>query len=463
MNENDAALLQLLDQLPEYLRELTLTIASTLGVNPAMALPTLIAGMASGVHGLKAVRRPDGGVETLSLFQIVLSGPTTGKTRTHKLVHRAHTAHDIMRYEEHQASKEAGDVRPLRDVLQPLTNSRALLEGLEGVGNATAISTHEGQSVLEGYFFRRQLGIATVLWDGEDKVVLPRAHGGRLIALDASLNMLLMLQPEIFLQHLGQHGGTARSIGFLPRCLFTLVPANLSGFDWSQPGSDSALTEFHKDVAGYLEKQHAKQKTGRVEREIVEFSASAKLLWLQLDREAKQCHGTQYPWIQEAINRVMQNVTRLAGVIHAYFPRRPEDTRNLAGAEEEAAKSEEISVATLKAAWALAQWHLRQFMQFFPPQPVPPPPPPKPSARDRHLQRILEDADTIILHFKLHCGHTGESSAPKSAVLLRSGLYPMRFNPALIYLTDENYMVMEGEGRQARLREGGRPYVPPNG
>lgn len=461
MTTNDAALLQTLEKLPDYLRELTFATASRLDVNLGMALSTLLSGMASGVHGVKAVLRPDGGVENLSLFHVVLSGPTTGKTRTHKLVHLAHSEHDLLRYEDYQNCKRGGGSLPLRDVIQPLTNSRTLLEGLEGIGHATAISTHEGQSALSSYFFRRQLGVATVLWDGGDKVVLPRANGGRLIALNASLNVLLMLQPEIFRQHLEKHGAMARSIGFLPRCLFTLVSNISPGLASSQAGSDKCLAEFYKDVTGYLEEQHAKQKARKSEREIVLFSQSAQVLWHQLQRECKQHQGCQYPWIQEAMNRVMQNVTRLAGVIHSFYPRRPADPRIGPTAEEAAAKFDEISVSTLQAAWALGQWYLNQFSLVFPPQP-PPAPPQRPSAHDKRLKTILEDADTIMVHFRLHCGYTGESSASKSAVLLRSGLYPMRFNSALFYLTDQNFVVVEGEGRKARLRAGESIYVSPN-
>lgn len=463
MNTNDTELLRAVDHLPEYLRELTFTIASSLDVDLGMAMSTLLSGMASGAHGVKAVLQPDGGVENLSLFHVVLSGPTTGKTRTHKLVHRAHNEHDLFRYEAHQESKRAGSVaQPLRDVIQPLTNSRVLLEVLEGVGQATALSSHDAHSVLNSYFFRQQLGVATLLWDSDGKIVLPCTYGERLIALNASLNLLLMTQPDIFGQHLEKRGATTRSIGFLPRCLFTLVPGISSGFNGSRSGSDTCLAEFYKDVTAYLEEQHGKQKAGRIERALVRFSPSAELLWHQLHRQCKEARGVEFPWIQEAMNRAMQNVTRLAGVIHAYFPHRPGDTRIKSAEEEGAANRDEISVPTLNAAWALGQWYLSQFRQVFPPKPLPLPPPLKPSAHDKHLKRILEDADTIMLHFGLYCRYSGESSAPQSAVLARAGLYSMRFHSALAYLTDQKYLVVEGAGRKARLRPGGNIYVSPN-
>ena len=459
MNSN--TLQDVIWQLPEYLRSLTFTIAARANSDPGLALSTLLSGMATAVHGGYVVSRPDGGFESLALFQIVLSGRTTGKTETHRLVHAAHKAHDVLRYKDHSSAKAAGRKLRLREVVQPLTSSRALLESLEGVGHATAISAHDGNSVLNSHLFRQQLDIANVLWDGDDKVTLPLPNGERLVSFNASLNLLLMVQPEIFAKHLHKHGEVAREIGFLARCLFTIAPDG--SFDRSRvrasPGD--CLAEYYDDVSAYLDVQRRRLDEEDREREVICFSPTAQALWFRL-KEDLASSGFQNYWIQDAANRAMQNVARVAGVIHRYYPRRSADTRIGSEADAFAEDSGAISAQTLRAAWAIVQWNLAHFAQIFPPPALQVPPPLKPTTLQKHHKRIVEDAETIMLHFALQCRQACESDAPKSAVVMRSGLYPLRFNAALVYLTDQEQIVVEGEGRRARLRLGARGYRGPS-
>ena len=460
MTINSYALPHAIGELPEYLRNLTFSISSSLNVDVGMTLTTLLSGMAAGVHGLKSVELPGGGVEPLALFYFILAGPTTGKTRTHELVHAPHNAQDLLGYEEYQAAKKTGaDVR-LRDVIQAHTNGRGLLEGLEGVGHATAISVHEGSSVLSSYFFWRQLDIANVLWDRNHKVTLPRSNGGRVIAFNASLNLLVMVQPDIFREYLTKHGDMARGIGFLPRCLFTILPHLGPPVCAPHVEPGNYLDECYKDVTAFLEAHREKQEAGNSEREVIRFSPSAKQLWFQLEHEHKQCSGFQLFSSQDARNRAMQNVARLAGVIHSYYPRRLDDSRLRTIKEEDLCRIDEISTGTLKAAWALVQWHLGEFATVFPPMPIAAVAQPKLSALEKREKQIVEDAETIMFHFNLHCRQTRDSDAPKSAVVTRSGLYQLRFNAAQFYLTDEGYLVEEGGGKKTRLRLGQRAYVP---
>lgn len=459
MKTNDQALLGAIDVLPHYLRELTVTIASTLRVDPGMALSVLLSGMAAGVHRLKVVERPDGGIEPMSFFSIVFAGPTAGKTRTHKLVHRPHAAHDVLRYAKYKNGKRLDAKLRLREVIQPLTNHRALLEGLEGTGHATTISTHEGQSFLKSYLFRQKLGVLTVLWDGDDKIVFCLPNGDRLIVHNASLNLLLMLQHDIFGEHFKNGGRAAWSIGFLQRCLITNVALAPYGVDLLPFGPETCLDEYYQDVTAYLDADLGRLEAGVAERDVIHLSPSARLLWYRLEGESKRDQGMHAPWMQEVMNRAMQNVTRLAGVIHCYYPRRPGDFRIDTAMDEVPDNSDEISVGTLKAAYAIVQWNFSHFAQMFPPQALPMPAPQKPTAQDRHVTKIREDAETIMLHFGLHCGKSGESSAPKRGVMSRSGLYPQRFNSALFYLTDQNFVIEEGEGRKARLRAGAARWV----
>ena len=459
MNTNDYALPHLIGELPDYLRELTMAVSTSLDVDFGMALTTLLSGMASGVHGLNVVRRPDGGLEPLALFFMVLSGAATGKTRTHKLVHAPHSAHDVLRYEAYQQAKQTGAHERLRDVIQPLTNNRSLLECLEGVGHATAISTHEGKAVLRSHLFRHQLDVANVLWDGDDKITLPRPTGDRLMAFNASLNLLVMVQPEIFDDYLRKYGDEAHRIGFLPRCLFTVAGGD--SLDLERGTSDSrCIDAYHEDVTRYLEQQRDRLRNRISERDPMEFSPAARALWFQLQRELRQGAGLRYWSIQAAVARALQHVTRLAGVIHCYDPNRRKAGHVAGQPLVECSGEDGISLRALKAAWAIVQWHLEQFMRLFPAKPFLAVPPLEPTAQAKRDKKIAEDAETIMAHFTKYCGKAGRVDAPQNEIIARSGLYPARFKTALYSLTDQDHLVCEGSGKKARLRMGGRHFVP---
>lgn len=455
MIANDYPLPPLAAELPEYLSELALAISSSLNVHFGMGLTTLLSGMASAVHGVKAVRRPDGGAEPLALFCFVLSNSATGKTRTYRLVHGPHYAQDATRYAAYLLAKEAGNRVQLRDVIQPITNNRFLLKSLEGVGQATAISNHDSKTLLNSYFFRHHLDIANVLWDGNDKVTLPVASGERLLALDASLNLLVMTQPDIFREYLAKHGETSRAVGFIPRCLFmAAAPVPHRPRRQSEP---ACIDEYRKDAMGFLNLQRAELNAPR--RELIEFSPAAAEAWFAIQDELDQFAAFQYPGAQDAVGRALQNVTRVAGVIHCFYPSREDDSRVLKGG---AARETTISVRTLHAAWAIVREHLRHFSELFPPKPFLMPPPPNATTQQKREQRLLDDAETVMVHFEAHCRNRGESSAPKSAVMTRTGLYPLRFDAALIRLVDGNHLIVEGSGKKTRLSVGPRPFtVPP--
>jgi hypothetical protein len=455
MTNGNHLLIHAMGELPAYLRDLALSVSAGAKSDLGMALSTLISGMASAAHGLRIVERPDGGNEPLAMFHMVFAGTTSGKTETYRLVHKAHKAHDVRRYEAFSASTNPR--ARLRDVMQPLTNSRALLDSLEGVGHATTISSSDGNGMLASYFFRSQLDLANVLWDGDDKLAIARPNGKRILALDGSLGLLLMVQREFIDSYLAKHGEAARKIGFLARCLFTVASTYPSDQHWHRWDGGGGLEAYYEQVTMYLDTQLERVEAGRGVREPIRFSGPAQALWFQLELELKGRVFHSF-WTQDAVKRAMQNVTRLAGTIHLYYPKISR-LRVHDGALDEDGEEDEISVRTLRAAWALVQWYLSTFGEVFCPPPIVPAEPPRPSVVERRLERIREDADTLMLHFGMQCERAGSSEALKRVVRMRSNLYQQRFDAALYCLTDQNFIVVEGEGRGARLRAGERRYV----
>lgn len=460
-------LLQVMAQLPTYLRDLAYAVAAKAESDVSVALPTLLSGMGAAVIGLRRIERPDGGHEALGTFQFVISGRTTGKTETFKLVHARHRAHDIFQYENHVAAKSDGTPNRLHEVLHPVSTGRMLLASLEGVGQSTSISAHEGNVALRSNLFRRQLDILNVLFDGEDKSSIPLPNGTRLTVLDGSVNMLIMVQGEVFGAYDATNGETARAIGFYSRCLFTVAPAVPSVPQWARPGADRLLDEYSKDVSTYLAALEAKQKNGVIGWDTLTFSPAARAIWLDMKAQARQS-AYYYPnAAQDACNRAMQNVTRLAGIIHSYYPHRLDDPRWEAPRSLDSGGliagpgllANEVSTECLLAAWALVHYHLGQVALVFPPKPWQPQPAPKLSVAERRERQRREDADAIMFHLIRHIEHTGEPAAEKGVVRMRTGLYRQRFDAALFSLTDKEHLLEEGSAKKTRLKVGRVPYI----
>lgn len=441
-----------ISQMPAFLRNWVHAITLQLDVDPGMALVTLLSGMGSAVQGARVVSRPDGGVEPLACFHIVQAGPTSGKTRTHRLVHTAHDAHDIRRYEAYRKEKRelaAGKTRKsdrddvslgpertprLRSVILQDASNRGLLEALDGVGESTAISVDEGQQALESTLFRRHLARLNGLHDGKGKAMITRGNGDVVVAHDAALTILVMVQPDIFGAYLEKHGETARGIGFLARCLFTTIPPSGAPLAGIAEVPDGCLKTYHAKVEAFLQARLADLEAGHTQPSPIDFSPDACHLWQELLAEQRALTDTAYWHVQDAANRAMQNVARIAGIIHCY-------------GEAEG----EISAETLQAAWAIVQWHMEEFARLFPPKQLPQAPLPKPTAQQKQLRREQEDCQAILKCITETCWRNSEPDALKSKVYIRSALYHSRFRTALMRLVDEGAVLETGDGQQARL------------
>ena len=443
---NEYSLPHAIGEMPEFMRNWTYAIANKLDVDVGMALATLISGMATAVHGLKIAERPDGGFETLSIFSFVLADPTTGKTRTHKLVHAKHNVQDAHRYKAYTQAKQAHKLNEtelaarLRWVILKDTTNRGLLEALDGIGGATAISVHEGQTALNSVPFRRHLDTLNVLFDGEDTATLVRANGDCVAAIDASLCVLVMVQHDIFGSYCGKFGAYARGIGFFSRCLFTRVSSHRVPLNQSFTHLDNCLDDYYQKVESFLNSQLTKLEAGTDGREVIKFSEEAKNLYTELLNKHQYLTSTSYWHIQDAANRSMQNVIRIAAIIHCFSG---------AGGD--------IPAGTLQAAYAIVQWHMGQFSEIFPPKPLVLPPPPKLTTRERAWERksqsLLDDRQAILGIIADQCLQNREASVLKSEVttLFREHAYDARFRAALLRLVKSGEVLETGDGKKARL------------
>ncbi len=142
--------------LPAKVRAWASALAAVANVSFEFALLTLLSAMSAAVSGSKQVRRPDGGIEALSLIVFGVAPPAYGKTRLFTRAYAAHLAEDadrLLRYmaaceevdgdeEESKGARHRHARSPrLRSVLLQDVSRYGLVEELQGVGESVAMAT----------------------------------------------------------------------------------------------------------------------------------------------------------------------------------------------------------------------------------------------------------------------------------------------------------------------------------
>lgn len=432
--------------IPNYLRDLVYAIVEATGAHPAMALSTLLSGMAGAVHGRYVVQGPTGHANPLGLFMVILSGRTTGKSSVFNVVFDPHREELLGRYRASQARKATrskrrgaldedeprGEPARYRDHLLQDVTKRGLLEALEGIGEAVTIAAHDGQLVLKSPLFRRDLATVNELFDGNNASSLRRSDGDVLSAFNSSLNLLIMVQPEIAGEFHKFHGCHARSVGFDARCLYTLVPPLHPEPTASQPAA--CFEAYCKQTLHHLSERLQQLEAGLTDAEVLYLSDDAQQLWKRLIVTHRQLAEGPFFHVQDAADRAPQQALRLAATIHGYS-RTPGP----------------ISRDHMNAGWLLSQWYLREFACAFPPAPALPMPALKLSPSDKRWQREQEDCRIVLETIQMLCRQMETKSVPKEKVYIRSGLYNARFRTALMRLTDEGQVIEEHTRRNALL------------
>lgn len=477
--------------LPDPIRDWSNALAFKSGVSFEFALMTLLSGMASAVSGLKVVERPDGGVEQTSLIVFAQAPPAYGKTRLFKQVFKAHKAMDVARLSAHiAASMQARRRRPgasnasvyveprLRLTTLQDTSKLGLLEVIAGIGEAVSLTTHEGNLILNSNLFRGDgLEMATALWDGEGMIQTNR-RGKAMIAMNATANILVMVQSDVCKAYCRKHGEHARGIGFFSRTLFVNAPA--WGTTPLQPAEcqEACLLDYHDRVQHFLTRKFARMEAASTpsifmqgpgagaepvesgedggagterhedlakaateevsfDPEVMALTPQAANRYFELQREL-QGRWSGHLHMQDALDRAMQNVLRIAGIMQAFVD-----------------GDAPVSAGAMNAAYLVVDFCLVQFSTVFPPEPIKLAPfKPfriKVSAQQRASQRVREDAQAIVDGVCTLCQLRKEADVLLGDVRERLGIYPLRFRAALAALGDEGRVLMTGKGRDMRI------------
>ena len=442
-----------MEAIPEFLRRQVFGLVAATGAHPAMALAALLSGMAAGAHGRYAVLRPNGHPDPLGLFILIVSERTTGKSSVCREVYaplrnakkRNYIAAHLRKVRSHKtaATDDGPHAAPhdepprYREQLLQDINKRALLEALQGIGESVSVVSDDGETVLKSPLFRLNLAVLNEIFDGDCMCGMGRGERDAVSAIDSSLNVLIMAQPDIMRKFHAYHAGHARSIGFDARCLYICVPRVTPNPTSSINQLAACLKDYYERAQIHLSERARQLEAGQTDREVLILSEEAEALWWRLLDEHNGRGGRGFEHVQDAVDRTPQHALRIAGNIHAY-----------------SGEEGPISASNVNAAWGVARWFLAEFAYAFLPEPpaLPASPRvPKLSLHDKQLQRQQEDLRTVIDCIRQLCQQLDVEAVPREKVFIRSGLYRARYNTAEMRATDEGKVIETRVRNEVRL------------
>lgn len=292
---------------------------------------------------------------------------------------------------EHNKSKPK---KPrLRYFLRQEITAKSIMEALHGEGESIAISVDEGhvyfKSTASSCF-----GLFNKVWDSPESLSLNRADNEFLYAKNPRGSVTIMTQSTPFLKYQERHGAVAKGSGHWARYLVAW-PQSTQGYRCVKPGEKMlrCLPKFHARVSELLEKYRIMIESGKVEREIIEFSEEAKARWYELAAQAESMlrPGEYFSDINDFASKIMEIIARLAAAMH-YF--------NGEGGK--------ITYDTLERAFTLVHWHIDEFKRLFSPQSM--------------ISQDMVDTQAVLkcLRNRIWKGYGSNSFVPKNH-LLRHG------------------------------------------
>lgn len=297
----------------------------------------------------------------------------------------------------------------LRYFLREDITAKAIMEALQGDGESIAITTDEGNVLFQSAPMSH-LGLLNRLWDSPEMLPLDRSGYEQTVAMNPRVSVSIMTQSAPLKAYLDKRGSVARGSGHWARYLVGW-PYSTQGYRKVQTNELvwQHLPKFHARARVLLQKYQAMIESGKVEREIVEFSDDAKARWFDLAvrTESLLRQGEYLSDINDFASKIMEILARLAAAMH-YF-----------GGEDG-----KITLDTLERAFTIVQWHIEEFKSLFSPQFV--------------MPQDQIDAHKVVtwLRTRIWCGPNSDTVILKNNVL-RNG--PVRnrshLNAALDYLT----------------------------
>lgn len=242
----------------------------------------------------------------------------------------------------------------LRTLVRSDITQRAIMNALEGDGESIVLMTDDGESLFKSGAMSN-LGVLNRLWDSPKTMPLDRAEYEHVSVLNPRMSIWIMVQEEVLKTYCEKRGKLAKGSGHWARYLVGF-PMTTKGTRWIAP--DELVWEhlpiFHSRIRELLVRFQDMMASGKIEREVIEFSDDAKARWIQQanDTEWMIRPGEYMSDIDDFASKTMEIVARLAASMH-YF----------------AGDGGKISLDTLERAIEIVGWHVDEFKRLFAAQP----------------------------------------------------------------------------------------------
>ncbi|WP_407732966.1 YfjI family protein [Pseudomonas citronellolis] len=214
------------------------------------------------------------------------------------------------------------------------TTPQALVQMLyENTPNACLV-TSEANSIFSGKALG-ELDKLNTLWDGSN-VIVDRISREGFILQNARLTLALMAQPSVIARFMSKRGEEARGTGFLARFLI-VRPRPMAGYRDGAPQTERPRKQaFNTRIAERL------ASTDTTGRQVLRFSEPAAKLWFEYNQylEQQMRENGLYHYARDHASKLLENVSRLAAIVHAFERNSDSDT--------------EIDAFTLKFCWEFA-------------------------------------------------------------------------------------------------------------
>ncbi|MGS1120362.1 YfjI family protein [Rhodanobacter sp. UC4436_H3] len=238
----------------------------------------------------------------------------------------------------------------LRTLVRNDITQRAIMNALEGDGESIVIMTDDGESLFKSGAMSN-LGVLNRLWDSPKTLPLDRAGQEHVSVLNPRVSFWIMTQEEVLKTYCEKRGKLAKGSGHWARYLVG-YPLTTKGTRWMAPDELvwEHLPKFHARVRELLVQFQDMMASGKIEREIIEFSEDAKARWIQQanDTEWMIRPGEYMSDIDDFASKTMEIIARLAASMH-YF----------------AGDGGKISLDTLERAIEIVAWHVDEFKRLF--------------------------------------------------------------------------------------------------
>lgn len=378
------------DAFPPILRDVINALSRDVQAPIELVAGTVLSAVSLACQACIKIRFPDGRLKPCSLYNIVLAGSGERKSAIYSLVMQPFLDYEkeqvqdfekalkkyntqlllwknkqkiIMKkitkkmkdeedyeYEEYEL-QEHGSTQPVKPrkikLIYSDTTPEALQYGIYENSPSAGLMSDEASVFFTGRA-KNNLGFLNLMWDGSPFDVERR--GSDSFSVEGYFSMLLMIQPDLFMQYFMKHGKVARGSGFLSRFLISSVSTMQGGRNSTyQSNNREQLSCFYYKINYFLSKTSDYIRSNEVPKEL---------------RLSLNCQSVFSRFQEHIENLIVQNKNE---AITAFLAKAPENLVRLAALLQyfHNEKESEISNSIFNEAITIIDYYVIQSISLY--------------------------------------------------------------------------------------------------